>query len=228
MNPAKPILLAFSLAAFGCSVGGEPGDEEIDPIDEETPDPQDTSGGEDNTFEHPDGPDIWDYLQRLAEEGPPSFSARMHSCPKMTYSRIGNILESRGVDLGAGGNLSAGRLWRNGGPALGAPKLDVRSRESTELTTAAAAKLFDVFAQAAPEIIAAMPTLEACMVGGVGAEMFDGSGQCTADGISCLMGTPAQPAHVELCNEMVSRATTIEIGQEIAVAALAAAAHTCE
>ncbi len=146
----------------------------------------------------------------------------------MTYSRIGNLLASRGVDIDSGDALSAGFLWRNGGPALGAPKLDVRSRESTGITTAAAAKLFDIFAQAAPEIIAAMPTVEACMIGGIGTEMFTAEGTCTIDGITCLTGTPATLAHLELCNEMVTRASTTAKGQEIAVAALAAAAHTCE
>ncbi len=230
MKPTKTILLAFTLAAFGaCTEGdtlGGPGDQTPEPDD--TTEPDDTSGGEDNTFEHPGGPDIWDYLERLAEEGPPEFSSRMHSCPKMTYENIGSLLASRGVDLAAQSDLSAGFLWSNGGPALGAPKLDVRSRESTELTTAAAAKLFDIFAQAAPEIIAAMPTLEACSVNGVGTEMFTPEGACNIDGITCLMGTPASASHLELCNEMVNRASTPEKGQEIAVAALAAAAHTCE
>ncbi len=231
MNPIKPILLAFSVtAAFGACTEGDTlgGDGPETPVPEEQPDPADTSGGEDNTFEHPGGPDIWDYLDRLAEEGPPEFSARMHSCPKMTYSRIGNILASRGVDLGANGGLAAGSLWSEGGPALGAPQLEVRSRESTEITTAAAAKLFDIFAQAAPEIIAAMPTLEACTVGGVPTEMFTAEGACTVDGITCLTGIPATVTHLELCNEMVNRASTTTKGQEIAVAALAAAAHTCE
>ena len=39
---------------------------------------------------------------------------------------------------------------------------------------------------------------------------------------------PATPGHIELCNEMIGRATTPEKGRIIAVAALAAAAHTCE
>lgn len=229
MKPTKYILLAFSVAAFGaCTEGDTLGGPGQNPVDEEPPAPSDTTGGEENTYDHPGGPDIWDYLERLAEEGPPEFSSRMHSCPKMTYENIGNLLASRGVDIGAQNNLSAGFLYRNGGPALGAPKLDVRSRESTELTTAAAAKLFDIFAQAAPEIIAAMPTLEACTVAGVPTEMFSIDGTCNLDGISCLMGAPASASHLELCNEMVTRASTPEKGQEIAVAALAAAAHTCE
>lgn len=230
MKTTKKILLAFALTAMvGCTDGELlDGDTPTDPEKSDDPVAGDTSGGEDNTYDHPGGPDVWDYLERLQEEGPPTFSARMHSCPKMQYSTVGRLLASRGVDLDAAGDLSAGFLWRNGQSALGAAKLNVRSRESTEITTAAAARLFDIFAQAAPEIIAAMPTLEACMVDGVGTSMFNQAGQCTPDGIACLTGLPASASHLELCNEMISRATSPEKGQELAVAALAAAAHTCE
>jgi hypothetical protein len=231
MNKTKSILLAFSLIAFTACTDGDTlsggYDGEGDKADESA-ETGDTAGGEENTYDHPGGPDVWDYLERLAEEGPASFSSRLHSCPKMKYSTVGRILQSRGVDVTADNELSAGFLWRNGAAALGAPKLDVRSREKTEITTAAAARLFDIFAQAAPEIIAAMPTLESCTVDGVGTEMFNAAGQCTMDGIACLTGVPATASHLELCNEMVNRATTPQKGQELAVAALAAAAHTCE
>jgi hypothetical protein len=230
MKNTNSILLALSLFAFAACTDGDTfsGDGFDEPEKTDDAETGDTSGGEDNTYDHPGGPDVWDYLDRLAEEGPPSFSSRLHSCPKMKYATVGRLLESRGVNLNSGNELSAGFLWRNGSAALGAPKLDVRSRESTEITTAAAARLFDIFAQAAPEIIAAMPTLESCTVDGVGTEMFNAAGQCTLDGIACLTGVPATASHLELCNEMVNRATTPQKGQMLAVAALAAAAHTCE
>lgn len=231
MKTSKLILLAFSVASLaactdGSTLEGDYGDGTPEKADET--EAGDTSGGEDNTFDHPGGPDVWDYLERLAEEGPPSFSSRLHSCPKMKYSTVGRILQSRGVNVDAGGELTGGFLWRTGSAALGAPKLNVRSREKTEITTAAAARLFDIFAQSAPEIIAAMPNLESCTIDGVPTEMFNAAGQCTLDGIACLTGVPATASHLELCNEMVSRATTPQKGQELAVAALAAAAHTCE
>ena len=224
-----PMALSFGVAACaGDTLEGGGGDTPEEDNQAENTDEGDATGGEENTFDHPGGPDAFDLLERLAEEGPPEFSARLHSCPKLKYSNIGNILASRGVNVGANSELSAGFLYRNGDSALGAPKLDVRSRESTEITTAAAARLFDIFVQAAPEIIAAMPTLEACTVDGVGTEMFNESGQCNPDGIACIMGVPPSAGHLELCNEMINRASTPELGQQIAVAALAAAAHTCE
>lgn len=229
MRTIQKLLLATAVVVVGACEGSTFTDEQPPtPPTDNPPPPDGTTGGEDNTFDHPGGPEIWDYLTRLAEEGPASFSSRMHSCPKMTYDSIGRLLASRGVDLNNNNNSSAGFLWRNGQSALGAPKLDVRSRESTELTTAAAARLFDIFAQAAPEMIAAMPTLASCTINGVGTTMFNEAGQCTLDGIACVTGTPATGAHLELCNLMISRASSPEVGMQLAVAALAAAAHTCE
>jgi hypothetical protein len=221
-----PVALSFGVAACaGDTLSGGGSDDPADDNGVENTSDGDATGGEENTFDHPGGPDIWDLLERLQEEGPPEFSSRLHSCPKLKYSHVGKLLESRGVNIGAGDQLSAGFLYRNGDSALGAPKLDVRSRENTELTTAAAARLFDIFVQAAPEIIAAMPTLDACAVNGVGTEMFNQDGQCNPDGIACIIGVPPSTAHLELCNEMITRASSPEVGQQIAVAALAAAAH---
>lgn len=221
-----PLAILFVFALPACAsdpvgLDGEAGGAE--------PPPGGTSGGEDNTYDHPDSiPDVWDVLDRIKEEGPARYASRLHSCPKMRYATIGRLLESRGVDLGASGETSAGRMWASSDQALGSPNYSARARESLELTTAAAAKLLDVFVQAAPEIIENMPLRPECTVGGVGARMFNDAGQCSADGITCLLGVPATAGHVELCNEIIARATTPEKGRLIAVGALAGAAHTCE
>ncbi|HLU66068.1 MAG TPA: hypothetical protein VKZ63_07320, partial [Kofleriaceae bacterium] len=150
------------------------------------------------------------------------------SCPKIRYRTLGNLLASRGVNLAATDPAAAGAMYTGSDQALGAPNYGARARENLSLTTASASKLFDIFVQAAPEIIAAMPTLPACSVGGVGATMFNDSNQCTVDGITCLIGAPATAEHVVLCNETVARASDPEKGKRMAVALLAAAAHTCE
>jgi len=225
------ILFTIFVAAVisACVIGGESGDgdDDTDPVAE--PPSGGASGGDDNTFDHPDSmPDIWDLIDRMADEGPPEYSSRVHSCPKMRYETIGRLLESRGVDLTTVGETQAGFMYTSSDQGLGAPNYGARSRENLELTTASASKLFDIFVQAAPEIIANMPTRAECTVGEAAARMFNDSDQCTADGITCLIGIPATGGHIELCNEMVTRATTIETGKNIAVAALLSAAHTCE
>ena len=54
------------------------------------------------------------------------------------------------------------------------------------------------------------------------------NGKFTKDGVSCLIGKPARPEHMALADDLVAQADTPAEGQKIAVAALLAAAHTCE
>ena len=229
-NILAGIVLATALGMMGCASDSQMPEPE-DPQTPATPPtaPPPTSGNEDTTFDHDNSSaDPFDLLAQQGEEGPPEYSSRLHSCPKMRYTSIGRLLSSRGVDIGNTVELSAGQIYGEADQALGVPNYAARIPETTELTTSSAAKLFDIFVAAAPEIIANMPNVEACQIGGVGARMFNDLGQCTPDGISCLIGLPAKPAHLELCNIIVNDATSPERGQIIAVAALAAAAHTCE
>lgn len=212
-----------SLALVAC-VGGDPSVPETQP----NPAPGGASGGEDNTFDHPDTqPDVWELYERMNEEGPPKYTARVHSCPKVRYRTLGRLLSSRGVDMAAGGD-SAAASYAVSGQALGQPNFGARKRENLDLTTASASKLFDIFAQAAPEIIATMASRPECQVDGVGVQMFNELGQCSADGITCLLGVPATAAHIELCNATVANASDTTKGKTMAVALLAAAGHTCE
>jgi hypothetical protein len=146
----------------------------------------------------------------------------------MRYDTLGNVLRSLGVDVGNQTNLSAGQLYRSGGNALGAPNYSARIRENLDITTSGSSREFDIFAAAADEIIAAMPGLERCKVNGVGAELFDANNACRADGITCLVGLPASAAHIEFCNITVQNASDPATGRRIAVAAMLAAAYTCE
>jgi hypothetical protein len=224
INTTRIVLAAVAaLAATACTDQTGPGT--ADPA----PQQGNATGGDDNTFDHPDSEvDVWKLLQQLQEQGPPRFTARVHGCPKIKYDTIGRLLTSRGVDVGSNADLSAGQIYRTSDQALGVANYAARQRENLELTTAAASKLFDIFVQAAPEIIANMPNRPECQIGGVGAVLFNAQNQCDADGITCLIGVPATASHVELCNLTVAKASDVETGKKMAVAALLAAAHTCE
>ena len=191
-----------------------------------------TSGGEDTTFDHMnDGISPWELLDRLQKEGPPSFTSHMHSCSKIRYATLGRVLTSLGVtQIGAANApaLSAADLYNNGDNAMGAPNYANRIRENIGISTSGASREFDIFAAAAPQIITAIPTLARCNVGGAPASLFNGQGQCEASGIACLIGVPAEAAHLELCNITITSASTPQVGQRLAVAALLAAAYTCE
>ena len=241
MKTLQSILCASLLVFAACSDDGTGGDPPVDidagadaaasadALNTDPPGNGTVGSDTDTTFNHPDSTaDLFDIIDRLAEEGPAYYASRVHGCPKIRYTTIGNLLASRGVDMDAMGETQAGKMWADSDQALGVPNYAARARENANLTTASAAKLFDIFVQAAPEIIAAMPSLPACTVGGQPTEMFNAGGSCTIDGITCLIGVPATLQHLSACNTIINQATTPEKGRNIAVAALLAAANTCE
>ena len=193
-----------------------------------------TGGTPDNTFDHEsDQTDPFEVLGRIQEQGAPEVSSRMHSCQKLKYATLGNVLRQLGVTIPAtvgtgAAALTGGALYVGGSGALGAPIYGARVAESIEITTAGATKLFDIFVQSAQDIIKAMPTNKACTVAGAATSMFDAQGKCTVAGISCLQGAPATQAQKDLCDQVLTEASTPAIGQTIAVATILAAQHTCE
>lgn len=156
--------------------------------------PEDTVGGEDTTFDHEnDTRDPYEIALQHAEEGSPDTRARLHSCQKLQITTLRNLLTDFGVDLERESDPpSAGQLLSDGGTALGQANYAARSGEDIVWTAAGAAKTFDIFVQAAPEIIAAMPNLPQCQIDGVGPAMFDDSNPesptCNDDAVSCLIG----------------------------------------
>jgi hypothetical protein len=195
--------------------------------------PSDTSGGTGNTFDHDNtAPDPFEVLQRIQDTGPPEISTRMHSCQKLKYATLGNVLTALGVNLNStaakGAPQTAGQLYKGGAQAMGVANYGARVREAIEGTTAGDTKLFDILVQAAPEIIAAVPNSASCKTAGVAAAMFDAQGNCTPAGVSCLQGATATQAQVDLCTSALTEGSTPQIGQAIAVASILAAAHTCE
>jgi hypothetical protein len=195
---------------------------------ENTPPPGSTSGGsEDTTFDHDnDYISPWELLDRLTKEGPPRYTSHVHSCAKVRYRTLGTILTSFGVNVANTTALSAGDLYRNGFNAFGGANYANRIRENIGITTSGASREFDIFAAAADEIQTAFTngTMARCP----GAQLFDVSNTCRPDGISCLIAAPATASHLNLCNITVSSASNVTVGKRLAVAALLAAAYTCE
>lgn len=237
-----PVALLGALAGIAACVQqpndnlGQPAPVKIDdPTDKFENQPGVFNGGEDNTQSHMgdlgDGvyKDPFEILAQRMEEGAPEVRTRMHSCQKCQNTALSNMLASLGVDLNATGDPpTAGQLLKGGGGALGAASYDSRVGEAIVWSAAGAAKLFDIFVQAAPEIIANLPNVDQCKVNGVGPEMFDANNQCNADAIACITGRPASPSHVAICNKVVASASSVDKGKRIAVATIMAAAHSCE
>ena len=188
------------------------------------------------SYNHPDTTqDPFTVLARVIEEGPPELSSRLHSCSKIKISALKNLLVGLGVDLNATSPDSAAGLISDGQSTLGAPAFAARVAESLMLTTATAVKLFDIFVQASPEIIARMPSAKTCMNAGQPTSMFDSQGKCNPDAISCLKGSPSNGDDKALCDEVLSKGsndlvagTQVTAAQAMAVAVVLSAAHTCE
>jgi hypothetical protein len=198
-------VILFILVLTGCSTDGEI----ADPAAGHTTDP-------------------WIELERAQREGPPRYASRVHGCPKMRVLTTGNLLASRGVNLASAIPLSAGQIYRTSGAALGAANYASRMRENVDLGVATAAKLFDIYVQGAQELITNLPNRPECQLNNQPSPLFDSANRCVAAGFSCLMGVPASTQHLAICNETVKRAADVESGKRMAVALLAAAAHTCE
>lgn len=194
------------------------------------PPPGSTSGDTTTTFDH-DNNQIspWDLLDRLTVEGPPSYTSHVHSCPKVRYRTLGNVLTDLGINATNTTSLSAGELYTDGYTALGGPNYPNRIRENISITTSGASREFDIFAAAADEVISAFAngTISRC----AGTTLFDtssGTPVCQPSGITCLIGSPATTEHVDYCNLTIQNASTPTQGERLAVAAMLAAAYTCE
>lgn len=201
-----------------------------------------TSTDPDNNFHHPMEPsqpgqeDAFEILKQRAQEGPPDVRTRMHSCSKLTYSTLGEYLTSRGVDLnapGAGGVPSAGDLYKAASTkdALGVANFDARMGEAYYYTISSATKMFDIFVQAAPQVIANIQNMPECQINGMGNPMFDTvTGKCDYYALSCIMGRAASDDDLTLCNLMISQASPAELEnrKKVTVAAFMAAANTCQ
>lgn len=196
------------------------------------------SGNSDNTFDHFNDPgDPFAILQQHAEEGPPEIRGRLHSCDKLPYTTLGNLLRSRGVNVDSPPQQnpkSGGQIYKEGKDSLGVANYDARQAEASFHTTAGATKLFDIFVQSAPEIIANIQNMPDCQLGGVGKPMFDPmTGECVYESLSCLIGRPAKLDDMKLCNTMLQHANPanqadVDLKRRIVVATFLSAAYTCE
>src|SRR4051812_78887 len=70
--------------------------------------------------------DPWKELDKITREGPPRYTSRLHGCPKMRYTTLGNVLVSRGV----GATGAAGTMYGSAASSLGAPNYAARVREN--------------------------------------------------------------------------------------------------
>lgn len=156
-------------------------------------------------------------------------------CSTPPCMQVGNESGNQGVCVAT--PATPGLLYQSAADAFSFPKVDSRRGEKDGHTTASAMRLFDIFIQAAPQIIANIedPQLApACVLKGQTHPMFDPiDGSCVEESVSCLIGHPATEEHMLLCDLVVDKADPadpedVQKKQHIAVASLLSAAHSCE
>jgi len=226
--------LGYTLALVASSVLASACTDETEPTN--APPTGSTSGDETTTFDHDNsGISPWELLDRLQQEGPPSYTSRVHSCSKVKYATLGNVLRSFGITIPtaqpAAGDVTAGALYFTGDNALGTANYANRIRENISISTSGASREFDIFAAAADPIIANFTagTIARCNPAvGPKPVLFDAGDNCQLSGITCLIGAPATSRHLDYCNLTVASASDKTVGKRLAVATMLAAAYTCE
>jgi hypothetical protein len=229
---ALALIFGSSMVALGCS--SSPNDALLGDMD-----PNSLASG-DNTQNHQQDPnegtngisDPNQVNQQNQSVGSPEVVARLHACSKITYAGLANILVGRGVNMSNNQTNSAGMLYKGGASALGVANYPGRVPEMIIPSTAALSKEFDILVAASLEIQPQIKGGTLKMPSCPSTELVDTTGAFTQDGLTCLMGKPATADHVTIANsvaaEAVSQGLTSDQGQQIAIAAILEAAHTCE
>jgi hypothetical protein len=226
------LVLAGSAVALGCSAA--PNNVLLGDMD------PNSLASDNNTQNHMQDPNTGDngisdpnqVNQTNQSVGSPEVVARLHSCSKITYAALGAIMKGRGVNMANTSTSSAAMLYKGGASALGTANYSGRVPEMILPSTAALSKEFDILVAVSqeiqPQIKAGTFTTPSCP----GTTIVDSTGAFTQAGLTCLMGKPALADHVTIANdavtEAVSQGLTQDQGQQIAIAAILEAAHTCE
>ncbi|MBX3199304.1 MAG: hypothetical protein KF894_14320 [Labilithrix sp.] len=232
----RSLLILISLSAFALTACDEGSDSLTGGAGDRGPgrSPTDTAGGEDGTYNHSNDPAgvpagvPFDPPDPAATRvvGSPEIVSRLHSCGKMTVASVGDLLQSRGLTGGGqrpNGAQSGQQIFNRNdtAAAMGGANYNGRVPEAPFASTAAVSKMFDIFSMASYDAVSDNWSAPACP----GVQVIV-DGKFSKDGISCLIGKPATEEHVAIANDAISK--NPQDGAKIAIAALLAAAHTCQ
>jgi hypothetical protein len=201
-------------------------------------DPNGTAGGEDTTYNHSNDPGgaangaNFDPPEpgQLKLVGSPEITSRLHSCGKLSYASLGDLLTSRGLTGGGTrpqttpASPSGQTIYKQQATAaaFGGANYNGRVPEAPFASTSAMAKMFDIFTMSSYDVVADDWTAPACP----DVKVIGTDGKFTKDGLTCLMGKTATDEHLAIANDAIVKNPTD--GAKIAIAALLSAAHTCQ
>jgi hypothetical protein len=165
----------------------------------------------------------------------------LHSCGKIRYNVLTNLLQARGINVTNATANSAGQLLTKAMGVWGVANFPARTPETIRDTTSSLVSLHDILIAAAEEwITTANPdgvfamdatAAPAC----TGAKLFStiaGSGVCDKDGFACLMGATPIQRQLDVCNSMINDTTAgvtdVPTRRRLAVASMVGTVAMCD
>ena len=136
---------------------------------------------------------------------PPAVGEKLHSCGKVRFNVLTNILKTRGVNVTNNTINTAGALLAKAQPVWGVPNFPARVAETIRDTTSSLVSLHDVLLASAEEWVSTA-NLDGAYAAGTactGAKLFNNS-TCDKDGFACLMGATPSQRQLDVCNSMIT------------------------
>jgi hypothetical protein len=168
---------------------------------------------------------------------PPAEGELLHSCGKIRFNVLTNILATRGVNVTNTVVNSAGALLAKAQPVWGVANFPARTAETTRDTTSSLVSLHDILIAAAEELVTATnmdgiypATVTSCTVTPT-AQLFN-NGTCDPNGFACLMGSTPVQRQLDVCNSMINDTTAGVtdplIKRRLAVASMVGTVAMCD
>lgn len=164
----------------------------------------------------------------------PAVGEKLHSCGKVRYGTITNILSSRGINVTNTAANSAGALLTRSKGVWGVANFPGRASETIRDTTSSLVSLHDILLAAAEEWVTAA-NMDGAYPGTVtvctGAKLFNNN-TCDKDGFACLMGATPSQNQLAACTSMINDATagvTVALDRRrLAVASMVGTVAMCD
>jgi hypothetical protein len=220
------------VGALGLSFCNNPGTDTTNPADPLQSGQQ--AQGPDYGLNHDD---ILNNIGNIFTDGrqvSPAVGEKLHSCGKVRFNWLSNILSTRGVNVTNATANSAGALLTKAQGIWGVANFPGRAPETIRDTTSSLVSLHDVLIAAAEEWVTAA-NMDGAYPAGVtactGAKLFNNN-NCDADGFACLMGATPSQNQLAACTSMINDATamvTVALDRRrLAVASMVGTVAMCD
>jgi len=186
--------------------------------------------------------DILNNIGNIFTDGrqvPPAEGEILHSCGKVRYGVLTNILKTRGINVTNATANSAGFLLTGTGKQVwGLANFPARVAESIRNTTSGLVVLHDILIAAAEEWVPAvpmgmLPSDGPALAGSVctGSKLFNNN-TCDKDGFACLMGSTPVQRQLDVCTSMINDTTAMVVDatarRRLAVASMVGTVAMCD